>query len=205
MKIYHLFHFDRSLKVRWLINEINQKKEVINYKVIQLDATRGEHLKAPFNELNPYSLIPTVEFENGETMFEAGAICNYLSQQFAPELIDMQDKEYNQWLFYFSSSFDQICGGLIGLKMFGDDLSIRNKLESKLKNKLPVMEQHLADKDYWYQDKFSLLDIFAWQNLAFLANDNQLSSFKHLQRYIDNIAKRPALAVFNPDKLINPT
>ncbi|AWB65808.1 hypothetical protein C2869_04850 [Saccharobesus litoralis] len=200
MQLYHLFHFDRSLKIRWLAAELD-----ITLDVIQLNARQGEHRQEAFKAINPYSLIPTLVTDDGQTLFEAGAISLYLCRLHGTELINEVDPEFMQWLFYFSSSLDQLSGGIIGLKVLGECEKVRAKLEAKIPSKLAAMEAHLINKDYWYQDKFSLLDIFAWQNLAYLRNDKQLQNYPNLNRYIEKIATRPHLAQLGADKLLNPS
>ncbi len=199
MKLYHLFHFDRSLKVRWLAKELNIKLEEII-----MDAFAGEHLKAPFSDLNPYGLVPTLEKENGENLFEGTAICIDLCQQQQSDLYISNDPQFNQWLFYFASSLDQLSGGIAMLKVFGESKDMRDFLESKLPSKLTAMNAHLKNKKYWYQNRFTLLDILAWQNLAYLFSDGQLKNYEHLVSYVEDIAKRPCLAEFHPNKLLYP-
>ncbi len=199
MKLYHLFHFDRSLKVRWLAKELN-----IDLEEIIMDAFSGEHLEAPFSDLNPYGLVPTLEKDNGESLFEGTAICIDLCQQQKSDLYINDDAQFNQWLFYFASSLDQLSGGIAMLKVFGESKDMRDFLESRLPSKLTAMNEHLKNKTYWYQDRFTLLDILAWQNLAYLSSDGQLNGYEHLLTYVAEIAKRPCLAEFSPNKLLNP-
>ncbi len=200
MTLYHLFQYDRSLKVRWLANELN-----ISLKVVRLNAKEGEYRRAPFTDINPYSLIPTLVTEDKQCLFEAAAICLYLCRQEGKDLVDEDNPMFMQWLFYFASSLDQLSGGIIGLKLFGECEKVRARLEPRIPGKLIAMEQHLEGQDYWYNGQFSLLDIFAWHNLAYLRNDGQLANYPNLNHYIDNLALRPSLTALSVDKLINPS
>ena len=156
MKLYHIFAYDRSLKVRWLANEIN-----LALQIIKLDIAERQHRTEPFKTINPHGLIPTVEKENGDVLFEAGAICLDICREHAPQLINEQDSQFMQWLFYFASSLDTLSGGIIGLHVFGEKEQVRETLERRIPHQLAAINQHLTGKDYWYKDKFSLLDIFA--------------------------------------------
>ncbi|WP_440906534.1 glutathione S-transferase family protein (plasmid) [Catenovulum sp. SX2] len=199
MKLYHIFAYDRSLKVRWLANEIN-----LALQIIKLDVAERQHKTEPFKTINPHGLIPTVEKENGEVLFEAGAICLDICREHAPHLINEQDSQFMQWLFYFASSLDTLSGGIIGLHVFGEKEQVRETLERRIPHQLAAINQHLTGKDYWYKDKFSLLDIFAWQNLAYLYVDGQLKDYPILISYLENLAKRPALANLKPEGLLKP-
>ena len=156
MKLYHIFAYDRSLKVRWLANEIN-----LALQIIKLDIAERQHRTEPFKTINPHGLIPTVEKENGDVLFEAGAICLDICREHAPQLINEQDSQFMQWLFYFASSLDTLSGGIIGLHVFGEKEQVRETLERRIPHQLAAINQHLTGKDDWYKEKFSLLDIFA--------------------------------------------
>ncbi|EWH09760.1 glutathione S-transferase [Catenovulum agarivorans DS-2] len=151
MKLYHLFAYDRSLKVRWLANELN-----LPLQIIQLDATQRAHKVEPFKSINPHGLMPTIEKDNGEVLFEAGAICLDICREHAPQLTHEQDIKFMQWLFYFASSVDQLSGGVIGLKVFGEKEQVREVLEKRIPHQLDAMEQHLNSQDYWYNNQFNL-------------------------------------------------
>ncbi|NTS75288.1 glutathione S-transferase family protein [Catenovulum sp. SM1970] len=201
-KVYHLFQFDRSLKVRWLAKELN-----LSLEAVKLDAQQGEHLKPPFSHLNPFGLVPTYENLAGEIQFEAGAICLSLAREYQPELLDETSNEFNQWLFFLTSSLDQLSGNLISLRVFGDSEDIKSRTKSRLPHKLDALENKLKGQTYWHKNQFSLLDIFAWQNLAYLRAVGELSeaTYPELNRYILALAERPALAAFSPEKLLFPT
>ncbi len=197
MKLYHLLEYDRSIKVRWLAHELG-----IDFEQITLNVSQMAHLTTPFSELNPYGLIPTIEKENGETLFEAAAICLDICRTEGKHLINEADIKFMQWLFFFASSLDTLSGLLISLKVFGEDESIRAFAQRRLPHKLKAMEKHLAGQDYWYKNEFSLLDIFAWQNLAYLYIDGQLNDYPNLSAYVEKLAKRPALEKLNPRGLL---
>ncbi len=209
-QIHHFFNFDRSLKVRWLAAEIG-----LPLQIRKMNPRAGEHLDQEFQAINPYGLIPTLtdsdtdKADDGTAaqppiLFENGAICLQLCRRHAPELIAEDDIEFMQWLFYFSSSLDPLAGGLAGLLAFGESAEARARIEAKLPRHLNAMESRLQGRDFWYEDKLSLLDFFAWQNLAYLFCDGQLSNYPALQRYVTLLAQRPALKSFEPEKLLYP-
>ncbi|MCU4676642.1 glutathione S-transferase family protein [Catenovulum sp. 2E275] len=197
MKLYHLLTFDRSLKVRWLANELD-----VAFEQITLDISKMAHLTPPFSDMNPYGLIPTIEKDNGQVLFEAAAICLDMCRSKGKSLINEEDIEFMQWLFFFASSLDALSGAIVSLKVFGENQGVRTLAERRLPPRLAAMEKHLAGQSYWYKNQFSLLDIFAWQNLAFLYVDGQLHNYPNLAAYVEKMANRPALAQLNPNGLL---
>src|ERR1700722_6906841 len=96
IELYGFTDFDRSGKVRWLLNEVGQSYQD---HWVKTDADQEKFLK-----VNPMGQIPVVRLD-GELITESGAICAYLSELFpekgpTPEINSKDRAAYLQWLFF---------------------------------------------------------------------------------------------------------
>ena len=69
------------------------------YKVVDIDLSKGEQFKTEFKQISPFSKIPVIiDQDNNKNIFESGAILIYLAEQ-SGKFYDAEDRlEINQWL-----------------------------------------------------------------------------------------------------------
>ncbi|ROL70309.1 glutathione S-transferase [Pseudomonas chlororaphis] len=99
----HHLNASRSLRILWLLEEIDQPYTLVRY---QRDA--ATHL-APdsLKSIHPLGKSPVIEFE-GQVLVESGAIVEYLIRRFAPQLepafSSPEYLQYLQWIHFAESS-----------------------------------------------------------------------------------------------------
>ena len=69
IRLHSLVPFDRSVKARWLLNEMG-----VTYEDRLLDREKKEHESPAFLKLNPMGRVPVLEIGD-KVLFESGAIC----------------------------------------------------------------------------------------------------------------------------------
>ena len=71
-----------------------------NYKVTEVNLSKGEQFKTDFRKISPFSKIPVIvdHDNNKESIFESGAILIYLGEK-SNKFYDQKDRlTINQWL-----------------------------------------------------------------------------------------------------------
>lgn len=82
MKLYSYWRSTAAYRVRMALNV---KKLDYIYKPVHLVKDGGEHLKQEYKTVNPQSLVPALETDNGLVFTQSLAIIDYLEHQF-PEI-----------------------------------------------------------------------------------------------------------------------
>ena len=168
----------------------------------------GEQFGSGFVAVNPNSKIPALLDRSGKTpvrVFESGAILLYLAEKFGAFLpSDTNERaECLSWLFWQMGSGPFLGGG------FGHFYSYApTKIEyaidryaMEVKRQLDVLNQRLADHAYLAGDQYTVADIAVWAWYGALVKGQlyeageflQVSEYKHLVRWAEQISQRPAV------------
>lgn len=196
-------------KVTIMLEELLELGESgAEYDAYSVDISKGEQFTSGFVALNPNSKIPALLDRSAREpvrVFESGAILLYLAEKFGQLLpSDFKSRtEAMNWLFWQMGSAPYLGGG------FGHFYSYApSKMEypierftMEVKRQLDVLDQHLADKEYMAGDEYSIADIAIWPWYGGLvrgalydaAEFLDVSSYKHVQRWAETIAQRPAV------------
>ena len=81
-------------KISIMLEEIGYE-----YKVVDIDLSKGEQFKPEFKQISPFSKIPVIiDQDKNKNIFESGAILIYLAEK-SGKFYDAEDRlEINQWL-----------------------------------------------------------------------------------------------------------
>ena len=198
MKLYHM-NYTRSVRPRWLLEEMNLDYELI--KVSVKDIQQEEYKK-----IHPLAKIPVL-IDEGLKIFESSAICTYLADRyiekgFAPNFDSPARAFYYQWLFYASTTLDTPVENYMFLTI--PDLP-ENLLPFAKKNNLSKEEilnwfdlvcQPLAEilegKKYLVEDRFTVADIIVSGILLWALELKMLEKQPILKEYVQRITNRPA-------------
>ena len=99
-QVYRLFGGpkNRGLRIMWLLEELEQKYEVINLELFKL-----EHLSDEYLKINPKKKVPTLLSE-GQALSESFAILLYLCEQHPEKemipLDPIQKMKVYEWLAF---------------------------------------------------------------------------------------------------------
>jgi GST-like protein len=168
----------------------------------------GNQFGSGFVAINPNSKIPAMMDRSGPTpirLFESGAILLHLAEKFGAFLPTDPAKraECLCWLFWQMGSAPYLGGGFGHFYAYAPtkiEYAI-DRFAMEVKRQLDVLDRRLAEAEYLGGDDYSIADMAVWpwygglaKGLAYGAGEFlQVQDYKHLQRWTDQIAARPAV------------
>jgi GSH-dependent disulfide-bond oxidoreductase len=168
----------------------------------------GQQFSSGFVAANPNSKIPVLVDRSGPTpqrVFESGAILMHLAEKFGV-LLPSSGPERTaclSWLFWQMGSAPYLGGGFghfYAYAPFKIEYAI-DRFAMEIKRQLDVLDQHLAQNEYLAGKDYSIADIATWPWYGALAKGLlyesgeflQVKEYKHVQRWAELIAQRPAV------------
>jgi GST-like protein len=168
----------------------------------------GQQFGSGFVAVNPNSKIPALVDRSGPRpirVFESGAILLYLAEKFG-ELLPTDAAaraECLSWLFWQMGSAPYLGGGFGHFYAYAP-LKIEYAIDRyamEVKRQLDVLDRRLAESEYLSGDAYTIADIAVWpwygalaKGLVYGAGEFlQVQDYKNVQRWTDQIAKRPAV------------
>ena len=179
-------------KITIMLEEIG-----FDFKVSNIDLSKGEQFNSEFKKISPFSKIPVIiDHKNGESVFESGAILIYLAEK-SNKFYDSDNKILiNQWLMAQMGDIGPMLGQHHqfhhynpGKSNFGEEryFKIAKRLYQDLDERLAV-SKFLAGENY------TIADIATWPWIARHEwHDIGLKKFINLNRWYIEISKREAV------------
>ncbi|MDP3852547.1 glutathione-dependent disulfide-bond oxidoreductase [Phenylobacterium sp.] len=168
----------------------------------------GDQFGSGFVAANPNSKIPTLVDHSGSTpmrVFESGAILVHLAEKFGAFLPTdpAQRAETMSWLFWQVGSAPYLGGGLGHFYAYAPtkiEYAI-DRFAMEVKRQMDVLDQRLAQSEHIAGDDYTIADMAIWPWYGSLAKGVlyeageflSVQDYKHVQRWSDAIAKRPAV------------
>lgn len=169
----------------------------------------GEQFSSGFVELNPNSKIPALR-DHATTpptrVFESGAILLYLAEKFRcflPQDVAGRTETLN-WLFWLQGAAPFLGGGFGHFWHYAPvkiEYAI-NRFAMEAKRLLDVLDKQLAQRHFVAGEEYSIADIAIWPWFGNLVMPGELynaaefldaASYKNVQRWAQEIARRPAV------------
>jgi GST-like protein len=168
----------------------------------------GNQFGSGFVAINPNSKIPAMMDRSGPSpirLFESGAILLHLAEKFGAFLPKdpARRAECLCWLFWQMGSAPYLGGGFGHFYAYAPtkiEYAI-DRFAMEAKRQLDVLDRRLAEAEYLGGDDYSIADMAVWPWYGALAKGAvygageflQVQEYKHLQRWTDQIAARPAV------------
>ena len=168
-----------------------------DYKITELDLTKGDQFNIDFRKISPLSKIPAItDHKNKVSFFQSGAILIYLAEQ-SGKFYDNDNRNLiNQWLMAQMGDIGPMLGQHHqfhhynpGKSKFGEDryFNIAKRLYKDL-------DDHLAKSDFLAGKKYSIADIATFPWIArHNWHDIGLNKFINLSRWYKKISERDAV------------
>ena len=191
-KVFGMSSSGNCYKVKLLLEQLQHP-----YQWEEIDIMQGTTRTVEFLAMNPNGKVPTLEIEPGVFLAESNAILCYLADatDFWPT-DRLHRSETLQWLFFeqYSHAPYIAVARFIG-KYLPTDHTRRAELPRLLERgsqALNVMEQHLAKRDYFVGERYSIADIalFAYTHQADIGGLD-LSRYPAIQAWMRRIVSQP--------------
>lgn len=178
------------------------------YDAHYIDIGKGDQFGSGFVDINPNSKIPALmdlSTEKPTRIFESGSILLYLAEKFGALLPTdhAQRTECLSWLFWQMGSAPYLGGGFGHFYTYAP-VKIEyciDRFTMEVKRQLDVLDRRLAENQYMGGDTYSISDIAIWPWYGALVRNTvyeaaeflEASSYKHVNRWAEQIADRPAV------------
>ncbi|QIZ75810.1 glutathione-dependent disulfide-bond oxidoreductase [Ferrimonas lipolytica] len=205
----HSLATPNGVKVTILLEELLAAGvEQAEYDAYTIKVGEGDQFGSGFVELNPNSKIPALMDQSVNPpirIFESASIMLYLAEKFdrfIPKEIAART-ECMSWLFWQMGSAPFLGGGFGHFYAYAPEKYEYpiNRYAMEVKRQLDVLDKHLADKEFFCGDEYSIADmaIFAWYGELVTGTIYQAqefldtASYKHVTRWATQIRQRPAV------------
>ena len=189
----HTWSTPNGRKVSIMLEEVG-----LPYTVFPVDITKNEQFQPDFLKISPNNRIPAiVDRDNGQTLFESGAILMYLAEKTGKLWPKSGEGHWRavEWLMWQMGGFGPMLGQAHHFLKFnkGKAPYAEDRYQTETKRLYGVLDKRLGEVDYVAGD-YSIADIaiwpwasrFEWQNI-------DLNEFPHVLRWYRAIAERPAV------------
>ena len=193
LKLYDFLPSGNSYKVRLLLSQL-----AIPYERIAVDILKGETRTPAFLAKNPNGRIPLLEVAPQVYLSESNAIMIYLAKD--SPLLPRDPWHYAQvlqWLFFEQYSHEPyIATSRYWIALLGKEQEYRDALAEKRapgQAALRIMNQHLAQNDFFVAGRNSLADIalYAYTHVA-PEGGFELTAYPNILAWLDRVASQPA-------------
>ncbi|ASP37442.1 glutathione-dependent disulfide-bond oxidoreductase [Bacterioplanes sanyensis] len=178
------------------------------YDAWLINIGEGDQFASGFVEINPNSKIPALLDRSGPEpvrVFESGSILLYLAEKFNELLstdVSVRTETLN-WLFWQMGSAPYLGGGFGHFYAYAPEKYQYpiDRFTMEAKRQLDVLDRNLAQRQYMAGDEYSIADIAIYPWYGVLARGElynaaeflAVQDYKHVQRWAEEIAARPAV------------
>ena len=171
----------------------------LDYKITEIDLSKGDQFKLDFRKISPLSKIPAIiDHKNKVSLFQSGAILIYLAE-LSGKFYDKDNRNLiNQWLMAQMGDIGPMLGQHHqfhhfnpGKSKFGEEryFNIAKRIYKDL-------DEHLSKLDFLAGKKYSIADIATFPWIArHKWHDIGLKNFKNLSRWYKKISEREAVRI----------
>ena len=168
----------------------------------------GNQFGSGFVAVNPNSKIPALMDRSGPEpirVFESGSILFYLAEKFGAFLpTDVKTRaECMSWLFWQMGAAPYLGGGFGHFYAYAPtkiEYAI-DRFTMEVKRQLDVLDRRLADNEYLAGSVYTIADMAVWPWYGALSKGLlygggeflSVQDYKNVQRWTDQIARRPAV------------
>ena len=192
IRLHHI-QGSRSMRILWLLEELG-----LDYDLRGWSLTDGSLRTAEFVALSPAARIPALEID-GRTIFESGAIAQYLTERegrLAPKPGDPERADFLEWVHFAETQGNHLQQLNIS-HIFLRPESARSiplmRLETKrLAVTAGAIDRRLAGRDTLLDAGFTAADCMMAFNLDALGRFLRLDEYPALAAYRDRMTARPA-------------
>ena len=182
----------RSMRSLWLLHELG-----IEFKLHEIEFSMAALRTPEYLAVSPLGRVPCLT-DNGQTIFESGAICQYLCENYDTNNLFRAPghSERAQWLqwIHFAETIAVHGASLIQQKVFiapEKRSEVVQKLESRrLFISLEILEPILSKHDYLLESGFSAADTAVGYSVHLAQQFIDIAPLKSISKYYELISNR---------------
>lgn len=192
LRLYDYLPSGNGYKVRLLLSQLG-----LAYELVELDILKGETRTPDFLAKNPNGKIPVLELSDGNFLSESNAILFYLAEgtDFLPA-DRLARARVLQWMCFEQYSHEpNIAVARFWLSHGTPSEEQRRQLPDRQTRgyaALDVMEQHLAQNDFFVGGRYGIADIalYAYTHVA-EEGDFDLAPYPAILGWLARVRERP--------------
>ena len=192
MVLYDYLDSGNGYKIRLLLAQLGR-----HYRWRELDIMHGGTRTPEFLRKNPNGRIPAIELEDGSCLAESDAILWYLAEgsPYAPNEA-LARAQVLQWMFFEQYSHEPyVATPRFIVKHLPADSPRQAELPKRLEQgraALAVMEQHLAARQFFVAERYSIADValYAYTHVAHEAHLD-LAPYPAVGAWLARVAAQP--------------
>ncbi|HEU5046781.1 MAG TPA: glutathione transferase GstA [Rickettsiales bacterium] len=148
-----------------------------------------------FNQINPKSVVPVLELDNGEILTEGPAIVQYLADlkpeaNLAPQSGTMERVRLQEWLNFISTDMHKSHWAIFHVAEAGEQA--KQAYIGKIKKNYDFVADKLKGKQYLLGDQFTVADAYLFTILTWhKAVVTDLLAWPVLVDYMKRVSARP--------------
>lgn len=198
-KPFELFYWPtpNGHKISIMLEELG-----VPYEVKYVNIGRGEQFEPSFLKISPNNRMPAIVDPEGPgerpiSVFESGAILQYLGRKFGKFYAadERQRVETDQWLFWQMGGLGPMAGQAHHFRQYAPEKVpyAIDRYTNEVNRLYGVLDKRLADREYLAGD-YSIADMAAFPWTRSYRNQGQdLGDFPNMKRWFEAIAARPAV------------
>jgi glutathione S-transferase len=191
LRLHDYWESGNGYKIRLLLAQLG-----IAHERIERDILKGETRTPEFLALNPNGRIPILELGDGRVLAESNAIQWYLGDGSPLVPVDAFERaQVLQWMFFEQYSHEPYIA-VLRFWAFTGQLA-QHAAEAPVKRErgdqaLAVMERHLADREFFVGDRYSIADIalYAYTHVA-EEGGFDLGRYAAIADWLERVRKQP--------------
>jgi glutathione S-transferase len=190
--LYDFLSSGNGYKCRLVMHQLGKP-----FQLVEKDIMRGETRTPEFLALNANGRIPLLDLGDGRRLAESNAILLFVADGSPLMPSDPWERaQVYQWLFFEQYSHEPyVAVARFWLHFRRPEEVDRDQLAKKQEQgraALGVMEQHLASRDFFVSERYSIADIalYAYTHLAGEGGFD-LASFPAVHRWLGRVAEQP--------------
>lgn len=192
MKLYYM-PMACSLAAHIVANEAEIPLELVRVDGSSKQTETGEDFLA----VNSHGYVPTLVLDDGQALTEAQVVLQFLADRnpasgLMPAAGEMARYRAKQWLAFISSELHKNFSPFFKP---ATPEAVKTAARELLAHRLKHVDTELAGKTYLMGEKFTAPDAYLFTILNWTRFTGiDLSSFRNLQRFMENVSSRPAVA-----------
>ena len=185
------FHpMSRAQIARWALHEAGAEYEAVR---VEIDAKPPALLAA-----NPMGKLPTIIHHHrghDRAVSEAAAVCHYLAEMSAPDLLPREEEkaDYFRILFFAAGPVE----AAVTAKSFGFDTGDDAKKQSTVgwgsyDHVVDFLDQWFTDRDFVCGDRFTMADVYVGSHIDWGQHFGTIPKRDSLTAYAERLREREA-------------